>query len=73
MEEFAKALAQHFETQVGPVGAIFMVFTVVLYLDIRAMNKALIASIPVRTQIDTLVNSNIEKLLDMVETLVRRP
>ena len=69
MWEIFKTMAQHFETQVGPVGAIFMFFTVALALEYRSVTRDIVKSIPKRIETDTLISTNMTRLVSMVEIL----
>lgn len=67
MEELFKTLLLHLEQSIGPVGAVFCVFTIFLYLDNRSINKDLRSSIPKRVEADTLIQTTLARMVNILE------
>ncbi len=67
--ELLHSLVEHLETQIGPVGAIFCVFTIILWVDNRLMVRDLMRSIPARVQTDTLIQANVARMTAVAERL----
>lgn len=63
---------EEMERAIGPVGAIFCVAAIALYLDNRAINKDLRESIPKRVETDVLIHTTLARVASTVEMMANK-